>query len=119
MPSLKMCCSRSSRAHEAHVLRCSSISRLRARSSSPSEYPWSNSALSLQTTLHLLVARGEQRLAQSRPAARQARHHRADGNIPYLGDLLVREAFQFAQDKSLAESHRKSFQCFCKHELLY
>src|SRR6202044_3961070 len=107
MPSLKTCCSRSSCAQEVHVLRCCSISRLRTRSSSPSEYAWINRTLPSQATLHLLATRGKQLVAQLRPTACQARHHRADWNIHHLGDLLVREAFQFAQDENFAESYRK------------
>src|SRR5579862_2181233 len=114
-----VCWFHSSCAQSGQIFKCSSISRLRTRSSSPSRYPCKSRALSSQTTCALLLPRPQKRFAQPFAASCQARHHGANRYAHQFRNLLVRKPFQFAQHQHLAKSHRQFLQRLAQHAALH
>src|ERR1700746_2021 len=113
-----VCWFQSSCAQSGQIFKCSSISRLRTRSSSPSRYPCKSRALSSQTTCALLRPRPQKRFAQPFAASCQARHHRANRNANQFRNPLVRKPFQFPQHQHLAKSYRQFLQRLAQHAAL-
>src|ERR1700751_574508 len=114
-----VCWVQSSCAQSGQIFKCSSISRLRTRSSSPSRCPCKSRALSSQTTRALLRPRPQKRFAQPFAASCQARHHGANRNANQFRNLLVRKPFQFPQHQHLAKSYRQFLQPLAQHAALH